>query len=236
MRVKLLSHTNDPEKIVAAAARCCYSNDDPDNLLESLTDDRVEKFLSKLVEMKHESPFEHASFTFSISGVSRALLAQITRHRVASFSVRSQRYCEFKDADFVLPDSISRDPRASEIYLESLKNLKSTYDSLLEFGISKEDSRMILPNAAETSMVLTMNARELLHFFSLRCCSRAQWEIRAVANEMLKLVKNVAPNLFRRAGANCIRLGYCPEGKMSCGKFPTLEQILNDFNERKSNQ
>lgn len=226
MRVKLLSHTSEPEKIVAAAARCCYSNDDPDNLLESMTEERVEKFLAKLVEMKHESPFEHASFTFSISGVSRALLAQITRHRVASFSVRSQRYCEFKTADFIFPDSIEKDPKAMKIYSESLKSLKATYDSLLALGIPKEDARMILPNASETSMVLTMNARELLHFFSLRCCSRAQWEIRAVANEMLRLVRDVAPNLFRKAGASCERLGYCPEGKMSCGKFPTLDQIL----------
>ena len=226
MKVTLLTHTPEPEKIVAAAARCCYSNDDPNKLLEEMTDERAGKFLKKLNEMNHLSPLEHVSFTFSISGVSRALLAQITRHRLASFSVRSQRYCEFNSNDFVKPPSI-KNSSVEKIFDDALNQCKKIYDELTDAGIKKEDARMILPNAAKTSMVVTMNARELLHFFNLRCCNRAQWEIRELANEMVKIVKKIAPNLFDKAGAICVKLGYCPEGKFSCGKTPTLEKFLN---------
>ena len=223
MKVTLLTNTPEPEKIVAAAARCCYSNDDPDKLLDEMTDEKAAKFLQKLNDLGHQSPLEHVSFTFAVSGVSRALLAQITRHRLASFSVRSQRYCGFEDSDFVKPPSIAN-AGVEDIFNEALEQCKKNYDKLIDAGIAKEDARMVLPNAAVTSMVVTMNARELLHFFSLRCCTRAQWEIRNLANEMVKLVKKVAPNLFAKAGAACVQLGYCPEGKFSCGRAPSLNQ------------
>lgn len=228
MKVTLLTHTPMPEKIVAAAARCCYSNDDPDKLLDEMTDEKAAKFLQKLNDLGHKSPLEHVSFTFAISGVSRALLAQITRHRLASFSVRSQRYCGFEKSDFINPPSIAKSD-IKDIFDEALRQSKSNYDSLIEKEIAKEDARMVLPNAASTSMVVTMNARELLHFFNLRCCTRAQWEIRNLAEEMVKLVKEIAPNLFARAGAACVQLGYCPEGKFSCGKAPSLDKILETY-------
>ena len=232
MKVTLLTHTPMPEKIVAAAARCCYSNDDPDKLLDEMTDEKAAKFLQKLNDLGHQSPLEHVSFTFAINGVSRALLAQITRHRLASFSVRSQRYCGFQSSDFIEPPSISKS-EVKEIFDEALEQTKNNYDKLIEADIAKEDARMVLPNAAATSMVVTMNARELLHFFSLRCCSRAQWEIRGLANEMVKIVKEIAPNLFNKAGAACVQLGYCPEDKFSCGRAPTLDKILEVYNGRK---
>ncbi|MBR1728018.1 MAG: FAD-dependent thymidylate synthase [Selenomonadaceae bacterium] len=225
MKVTLLSHTPEPEKIVAAAARCCYSNDDPDKLLDEMTGEKAAKFLQKLNDLGHQSPLEHVSFTFAISGVSRALLAQITRHRLASFSVRSQRYCGFNNSDFVKPPSI-KNSEVENIFDEAMIETKKNYDELIAAGIAKEDARMVLPNAAATSMVVTMNARELLHFFSLRCCTRAQWEIRSLADEMVKLVKQIAPNIFNKAGAACDQLGYCPEGKFSCGRAPTLDDLL----------
>ena len=228
MKVTLLTYTPTPEKIVAAAARCCYSNDDPDKLLDEMTDEKAAKFLQKLNDLGHQSPLEHVTFTFAISGVSRALLAQITRHRLASFSVRSQRYCGFQSSDFIEPPSIAKS-EVKEIFNDALNQCKENYDKLIDAGIAKEDSRMVLPNAAATSMVLTMNARELLHFFGIRCCNRAQWEIRNLAKDMVKLVKEIAPNLFKKAGAACEQLGYCPEGKFSCGKAPTLEKILDAY-------
>ena len=228
MKVTLLTYTPEPEKIVAAAARCCYSNDDPDKLLDNMTDEKAAKFLQKLSDLGHQSPIEHVSFTFAISGVSRALLAQITRHRLASFSVRSQRYCGFNSSDFVKPPSIAKSD-VEDTFDEALSQCKDLYDSLIDADIAKEDARMVLPNAAATSMVVTMNARELLHFFSLRCCTRAQWEIRNLANEMVKLVKKAAPNLFAKAGAACIQLGYCPEGQFSCGRAPSIDKLLEAF-------
>ena len=233
MKVTLLTHTPTPEKIVAAAARCCYSNDDPDKLLDEMTEEKAARFLQKLNDLGHQSPLDHVSFTFSISGVSRALLAQITRHRLASFSVRSQRYCGFDKSDFIKPPSIKKS-EVNNIFDDSLAQAKSNYDELIDAGIAKEDARMVLPNASATSMVLTMNARELLHFFSLRCCTRAQWEIRQLANEMVKLVKQAAPNIFQKAGAACDQLGYCPEGKFSCGKAPALDKILEVYNRNNS--
>ena len=228
MKVTLLTYTPEPEKIVAAAARCCYSNDDPDKLLDNMTDDKAAKFLQKLNDLGHQSPLEHVSFTFAISGVSRALLAQITRHRLASFSVRSQRYCGFESSDFVKPPLIAKSEVAN-VFDEALEQCKNNYDRLIDAGIAKEDARMVLPNAAMTSMVVTMNARELLHFFSLRCCTRAQWEIRNLANDMVRLVKKAAPNLFAKAGAACDQLGYCPEGKFCCGRAPSLNKLLEAY-------
>lgn len=228
MKVTLLTYTPAPEKIVAAAARCCYSNDDPDKLLDNMTDEKAAKFLQKLNDLGHQSPIEHVSFTFAISGVSRALLAQITRHRLASFSVRSQRYCGFNSSDFIKPPSIAGS-NVENTFDSAMDQCKRNYDSLIDDNIAKEDARMVLPNAAATSMVVTMNARELLHFFSLRCCTRAQWEIRNLANDMVKLVKKIAPNLFAKAGAACKQLGYCPEGNFSCGKMPSLDKILEVY-------
>ena len=225
MKIKILAHTPEPEKLIAAAAKLCYSSSPVDEIMDGLTSESVEKFLTKLVDMGHESPTEHVSFTFMIDGVSRALLAQITRHRLASFSVRSQRYVNEEGFQYVIPEKIkNHNEFANNSFHGLMSYLDDAYtyfvNSLKESGLTNEQAneqaRAVLPNACATSIVMTMNARELMHFFNKRCCNRAQDEIRSVANEMLRQCKEVAPILFKNAGAPCVK-GYCPEGSMSCG-------------------
>ena len=213
MNVQLLAHTPAPEQLVAASAKLCYSAASIADLATSEADKAAE-FIDKLPEA-HQSPFEHVSFTFGIEGVSRAMLAQITRHRIASFSVQSQRYVNMDEFGYVIPPSIAANQDALDEYEHFMDRADLVYTYLRSSGIPAEDARFVLPNACETRMIVTMNARELLHFFSLRCCKRAQWEIRAVADEMLRLCKEVAPEIFAKAGPGCVR-GRCPEGKMGC--------------------
>ena len=241
MLVELIAHTNDPERTIAAAAKLCYSDAHIDTLLEGLTPEKTAAFLQKLSDVGHASPIEHASFTFGIEGVSRTLLAQITRHRIASFSVQSQRYVRLDDFRYVIPPEIEAIPEAKAAFIESMNEDAQRYLDLvqkLEDGHTarlmaegmpekqarakaskqaNEDARFVLPNACETKMVMTMNCRSLQNFFNLRCCNRAQWEIRAVADEMLKLVLPLAPHIFAAAGPRCLN-GPCPEGRMCCGK------------------
>lgn len=226
-KVVLLKHTPNPEQVVALAAKLCYSDADIMDLKEGVEEKDVSKFITRLVSLGHLSPIEHASFTFGIEGVSRSLLAQITRHRIASFSVKSQRYvaANKKGAfNYVIPPSIEE---LGEEYVQKFKKqmdeIQGWYDEWQQLlggdcEKSNEDARFVLPNAAETKMVVTMNARELMHFFALRCCNRAQWEIRDVAWQMLALVCEVAPTLFAGCGPSCVN-GPCAEGKMSCGKM-----------------
>ena len=272
MRVELISHTQEPEIVVAAAAKLCYSNSKATKLFENITSEEASAFIEKLAKMGHQSPLEHASFTFAIEGVSRSLLAQITRHRIASFSVQSQRYVDMNDKfDPVIPKDLESDEDFTDI-MESIHtayykiSLKLTrkyfiekYDEIVKtekmnvpieyFSSSNligkllddlhiideekkkemrkdiltmkkkaiENARAVLPNACPTQMIVTMNARELLHFFNERCCNRAQDEIRELAWRMLALVKDVAPSLFVSAGPTCL-CGICKEGPMTCGK------------------
>lgn len=214
MNVQLLAHTPAPEQLVAASAKLCYSAASIADLA-AIEADKAAEFIGKLPEA-HQSPLEHVSFTFGIEGVSRAMLAQITRHRIASFSVQSQRYVDMSDGfGYVIPESIEQNPEARDVFDAFMGGIDTLYTYLRSCGIPAEDARFILPNACHTQMIVTMNARELMHFFSLRCCKRAQWEIRAVADEMLRLCKEVAPEIFAKAGAGCVR-GRCPEGKMGC--------------------
>ena len=241
MKVKLLAHTPGPEKLVAAAAKNCYSSTDVDSVLEGLTEEKTASFVNMLAEIGHESPVEHVSFTFAIEGVSRSLLAQITRHRIASYSVQSQRYVAEDSFAYVVPPEIEAIPEAKEEFLAAMREDQAHYErltallkekhreELLREGKTEkeadraaekraiEDARFVLPNACETKMVCTFNARSLLNFFSHRCCNRAQWEIRDVACQMLALVREAAPHIFEKAGPPCLR-GACPEGKMTCGK------------------
>lgn len=243
MKVKLLTHTKDPEKTVAAAAKLCYSKSDISTLMDGLTDEKVSNFLEKLSNLGHASPLEHASFTFGIEGVSRSFLAQISRHRIASFSVQSQRYVDMDNADHVVPKEIyDAGYSAVRLYEESVKNSFNNYNELKEELTKKyiaegmkespakkkaqEDARYLLPEACCTRMIVTMNARELNHFFNLRCCNRASREIREVAEEMLRLVYPVAPHLFKSAGPSCV-CGACPEGSMSCGKAKEMREKYN---------
>ena len=216
MIVELLKHTNEPEKTCAIAGRLCYSDVGIEELKEQLTQEKIEDILKKIIKSGHLSVLEHASFSFGIEGVSRALLAQLTRHRIASFSVQSQRYVKFnKGVNFIIPPTIAKDENLSAKYNEFLKLSQQYYNEFLQAGIPAEDARYVLPNASATKIVLTMNARELRHFFALRCCNRAQWEIRDMACRMLKLAKEVVPVLFDDAGPNCVK-GVCSEMK-PCG-------------------
>jgi thymidylate synthase (FAD) len=224
MNVKLLKSTKDAEKICAVAARLCYSAAKIDDIDENFTPDKVKDLLSKVISSGHHSVLEHASFTFGVECVSRALLAQLTRHRIASFSVQSQRYVKFKSGvDFVFPDTIKKDEKLLEKYNNFLKSTENLYKEFLDAGIPAEDARYILPNAATTQIIITMNARELRHFFSLRCCNRAQWEIKEMACRMLSLARKEAPLLFEDAGPDCLREG-CRE-TFTCGKHWKKEKL-----------
>jgi thymidylate synthase (FAD) len=214
--VQLLTHTPEPEKVVAAAARLCYSSSSIDRLLEQGPEERS-AFLAKILSLGHLSVLEHVAFTFGVEGISRACSHQLVRHRIASFSQQSQRYVPHKSRfAAVLPATIAARPELTERFQGLLDEAHQVYRELLDAGIPAEDARFVLPNAAETKLVMTMNARELLHFFNLRCCRRAQWEIRALAMEMLLLARRAAPALFVAAGPLCLG-GACPEGAMTCG-------------------
>jgi thymidylate synthase, flavin-dependent len=217
MKVKLLKFTQDPEKACAIAGRLCYSAAGIDEIAEKFTKEKTKELLDKIISSGHHSVLEHASFTFGIEGVSRALLAQLTRHRIASFSVQSQRYVKFKNGvEFIVPDTIKKDSKLNKKYTDFLKITERLYKEFLDEGIPAEDARYILPNASATKIIITMNARELRHFFALRCCNRAQWEIRDMSCRMLNLVKKEAPVLFSDAGPDCLRQG-CQES-FPCGK------------------
>ncbi len=226
LKVRLLKFTPEPEKTISLAARLCYSPTDIEGLEELVESGAYQKLLRKILKLGHLSVLEHASFTFGIEGISRATTHQLVRHRLASYSQQSQRYVSFKDhIEFILPPSIGSSPEHKKRFVEAIEDIFELYKELIDDGIPKEDARYILPNATETKIIVTMNARELLHFFSLRGCERAQWEIRAMAKRMLSLVKKVAPLIFEKAGPGCVR-GKCPEGEMTCGR---PEEIRQEF-------
>lgn len=217
MQVELLYHTPDPERAIATAARLCYAPVGASELMETMPEERVASVLSTIMKSGHFSTLEHASYTFAIDGVSRALTHQLVRHRLASFNQQSQRYVKYKNGlDVVKPATIAQDEEASKLFDEAIDAAIEAYKKLLDVGVPAEDARYLLPNAAETKIVVTMNVRELLHFFEVRCCNRAQWEIRELAHKMLELVRPTAPFVFEDAGASCVR-GVCTEGKMTCG-------------------
>lgn len=221
MKVELIQYTPEPEKVVAAAARLCYSADPVSELMKKLEPQRTEELLLKLREMGHLSPFEHVTFQFSIDGVSRALSHQLVRHRLASYSQRSQRYVSEEGFAYVIPPSIRRNSEAAVRFEEIMARLQAEYQELLAL-VPAEDARYILPNACTTSLVASFNARSLLNFFEHRICTRAQWEIRKLAEQMLELVQGVAPNIFASAGPTCVTQGICREGAYSCGRINSL--------------
>ncbi|MCI9627824.1 MAG: FAD-dependent thymidylate synthase [Eggerthellaceae bacterium] len=224
MQVELLYHTPDPERAIATAARLCYAPVGAKELMETMPPERVASVLSTIMAGGHFSTLEHASYTFAIDGVSRALTHQLVRHRLASFNQQSQRYVKFKEGiEVIKPDTIAKNEKANALFDSAMQVAEQAYADLVELGIPAEDARFVLPNAAETKIVVTMNVRELLHFFELRCCKRAQWEIRELACKMLDLVRPSAPFVFKRAGAPCVS-GPCREGKMTCGDpYPAAE-------------
>jgi thymidylate synthase (FAD) len=225
MNVTLIEHTPNPERTVALAARLCYSPTSIDDLREKLAASDIESFLDKIMSLGHHSVLEHASFTFGIEGISRVTTHQLVRHRIASFSQQSQRYVSHKEEfTSIMPDTIAENTEARQIFAFMSETVHKAYSQLIEMGIPAEDARYILPNATETKIIMTMNARELLHFFALRCCQRAQWEIREMSVEMLRLVKRIAPVIFRQAGPGCVD-GPCPEGKFCCGQATEVKEF-----------
>jgi thymidylate synthase (FAD) len=219
-----MEHTPNPEKVVARAAKQCYSagfvgDDFVENAVHDCTGADIKR-IRDVFANGHLSCFEHASFTFAIEGISRACSHQLVRFRVASFSQQSQRYCQLgENFAYVIPPSIQNNPEAKKLFVRTMLELSKTYEILIANGIPAEDARFVAPNATETNIVMTMNARELLHAFSLRCCTHAQWEIRDMFNTMLPMCKEAAPLLFENAGAPCDVKGTCPEGTRSCGKI-----------------
>lgn len=245
-KVKLLAHTPEPEKVIATAAKLCYASGGIDNLYDGLTEEKATEFIEKLMSMGHESPIEHVSFTFGIEGISRACSHQLVRHRLASYSQQSQRYVKMTDFNYIKPPVMFTNPIISKKYDDIMSNLTKEYNELqamiadkltsdfIKEGMSEkeaaakadklanEDARFILPNACETKIIVTMNARSLYNFFGHRCCNRAQWEIREVAEQMYKEVYKLAPTLFSKAGPHCVISGKCSEGKMTCGKMKEM--------------
>lgn len=218
IKVELLSHTENPEQIIAASGNLCYSNKNIDEVLD-MCDVKRHKMIGKLSELGHLSTFEHASFSFGIEGISRACSHQLVRHRLASYSQKSQRYVkENEQFEFTIPKSIN-DANLSSPFQKRMEMIQEWYKEALEAGVPAEDARFYLPNAATTKIIVTMNARELLHFLELRTCNRAQWEIRNMANKMLVILQDKFPIIFKKAGAKCVTSGYCPEGDKTCGRL-----------------
>lgn len=263
LKVKILEHTPNPEKVIASAAKLCYSAVGVEEINEGLTEESINKFIKMLASYGHESPMEHVSFTFAIEGVSRSLTHQLVRHRVASYSQQSQRYVKLNAFEYIIPPAIKNNEECKEIFIEAMRRDQEDYDRLVEIlkastlnnlileykqtknideinekelkklnlkaeKIAIEDARYVFPNACETKIIVTMNARELMHFFKHRCCERAQWEIRAMAEEMLRQVKEVAPNIFLGCGPSCVK-GNCTEGAMSCGKVQEMRLKFNNL-------
>ncbi len=219
MKVKLIKYTPEPERAVAMSARLCYSAVGAEELEQSMPEAQVDKLIAKLSEMGHLSTFEHVSFTFAIEGISRVLTHQLVRHRIASYSQQSQRYVGEHGFEYIMPPTVAARPEAKAKFDALMSQVQQVYSELVGLGVHQEDARYVLANATETKIVVTMNARSLLHFFEKRCCQRAQWEIRNLANAMLAEVQAVAPRLFAKAGPACVASGHCPEGQMSCGRL-----------------
>lgn len=248
LKVELLQYTPEPEKLISAAAKLCYSRSGVDSIMDGLDEDNTRRFLSMLMDLGHESPIEHANFTFGVEGVSRVLTHQLVRHRIGcSYSQQSQRYVKLDQFEYIIPPKIDNMPEIREKFIKAMEYDQKCYNEITDMLYNKnykylissgmkekqakiqaekmsiEDARYVFPNACETKIVFTMNARALYNFFRNRCCNRAQWEIHALADEMLKKVKAVAPILFKNAGPSCV-LGNCPEGRMTCGKASEVRE------------
>ena len=248
MPVNTIDGSKNPERVVAAAGKLCYSKSDVMNLYNGLDDEATEKFVNMLSSMGHQSPIEHISFTFGIEGISRTCSHQIVRHRIASYSQQSQRYVDLQNSfNYIIPEAIKNNEKAKLLYEKSMLADMDVYKEITQALIEEytqgitdkkeiskltkkalEDSRFALPNACETKIIVTMNARTLLNFFKERCCNRAQWEIRELATQMLKLCREVAPVIFEKAGPSCLK-GPCVEGKGTCGKINEVREKFRNL-------
>ena len=258
MKVELIAHTPNPDYVVAMSAKLCYSKVGVEYIKDNLDDEKVEKFINHLTSIGHESPIEHISFTFAIEGISRTCTHQLVRHRIASYSQQSQRYVKLEQFDYIIPPQIEKNEVAKKIFIKSMQDDQKAYSELVNALIkdnvkmylqqgydekkansmaekkSIEDARYVFPNACETKIVVTMNARTLMNFFEHRICERAQWEIKEMAYLMLEKVKEVAPLIFKNCGPSCVSKNKCKEGAMSC-KMPQIpkQRIQNIDNKIK---
>lgn len=215
MNVELIGFTPNPERLPAMSAKLTHSKTKPEDLNKS-SDKELLSVLEHVMKLGHTSIVEHASFSFAISDVSRSLTHQLVRHRIASYAQQSQRYVNLKESNYVIPPKIKKNTNMKKAYEQTMEKIWEQYNKLIEIGIPAEDSRYVLPNATCTNIIVTMNARSLLNFFELRCCLHAQWEIRSLANKMLKEVKKIAPTIFKNAGPACKSKGICPENNKNC--------------------
>ena len=252
MKVNIIAHTPEPEKVISMAAKLCYSPVGVDEIEKNLTDESVDKFINMLMSMGHESPLEHVSFTFAVEGISRACSHQLVRHRIASYSQQSQRYVKLDQFEYIIPKEIEKIDEAKKVFIDAMKKDQEDYDKLVDILFNKhykklvqqgkdekkakkdaekkaiEDARYVFPNACETKIVFTMNVRSLYNFIEHRTCERAQWEIRDLATQMLKKLREISPVLFNNKGAKCIK-GPCPEGKMTCGEIIRIREKFKNL-------
>lgn len=252
MKVNIIAHTPEPEKVISMAAKLCYSPVGVDEIEKNLTDESVDKFINMLMSMGHESPLEHVSFTFAVEGISRACSHQLVRHRIASYSQQSQRYVKLDQFEYIIPKEIEKIDEAKKVFIDAMKKDQEDYDKLVDILFNKhykklvqqgkdekkakkdaekkaiEDARYVFPNACETKIVFTMNVRSLYNFIEHRTCERAQWEIRDLATQMLKKLREISPVLFNNKGPRCIK-GPCPEGKMTCGEIIRIREKFKNL-------
>lgn len=252
MKVNIIAHTPEPEKVISMAAKLCYSPVGVDEIEKNLTDESVDKFINMLMSMGHESPLEHVSFTFVVEGISRACSHQLVRHRIASYSQQSQRYVKLDQFEYIIPKEIEKIDEAKKVFIDAMKKDQEDYDKLVDILFNKhykklvqqgkdekkakkdaekkaiEDARYVFPNACETKIVFTMNVRSLYNFIEHRTCERAQWEIRDLATQMLKKLREISPVLFNNKGPKCIK-GPCPEGKMTCGEIIRIREKFKNL-------
>lgn len=252
MKVNIIAHTPEPEKVISMAAKLCYSPVGVDEIEKNLTDESVDKFINMLMSMGHESPLEHVSFTFAVEGISRACSHQLVRHRIASYSQQSQRYVKLDQFEYIIPKEIEKIDEAKKVFIDAMKKDQEDYDKLVDILFDKhyeelvqqgkdekkakkdaekkaiEDARYVFPNACETKIVFTMNVRSLYNFIEHRTCERAQWEIRDLATQMLKKLREISPVLFNNKGPKCVK-GPCPEGKMTCGEIIRIREKFKNL-------
>lgn len=231
MKVELIRYTENAEELIAAAARVCYSPDKASDMVNKITPETVDRMLKMATENHHDSLFEHVTFTFLIEDVSRALTHQLVRHRLCTVHQRSQRYVKTENLmdECVIPESIKDDIAARDIFLYAIDTIEHCYDSLINnHNIPREDARYLLPNAVFSQLIMTVNVRQLIHMCGLRCCNRAMYEIHVLFDNILQLCRGVLPSIFNRVGPNCyLNKGFCPEGKMGCGKRKAVMDRYN---------
>lgn len=228
IKVKIIDHTYKAEELPTFSALISFWEDWSTDKFEKVTKEDVKKHLPLLMMAGHHSILEHSKITFTIEGCSRTCTHQLVRHRLASYTQQSQRYVKVDKPEYVIPDSIKNNPKALEKYEKLMKKTWNAYKELINMGIPKEDARFVLPNATRTSIVVTMNFRELLHTMSLRMCYNAQWEIRNIFWALWEQVMQIAPHIFIHAVPPCIKRGYCPfapvDKHLYCGELAEVRK------------